>query len=38
MILAALRLTGFIEVQHRVVGGCLSEYVAVKPLPRGTAT
>ena len=38
MILAALRLTGFIEVQHRVVGGCLSEYVAVKPLPGGTAT
>lgn len=38
MILAALRQTGFIEVQHRVVGGCLSEYVAVKPLPGGTAT
>jgi demethylmenaquinone methyltransferase/2-methoxy-6-polyprenyl-1,4-benzoquinol methylase len=38
MILAALRHTGFVEVQHRVVGGCLSEYVAVKPLPGGTAT
>lgn len=38
MILAALRQTGFAEVQHRVVGGCLSEYVAVKPLPGGTAT
>ena len=38
MILAALRQTGFVEVQHRVVGGCLSEYVAVKPLPGGTAT
>ena len=38
MILAALRQTGFLEVQHRVVGGCLSEYVAVKPLPGGTAT
>jgi demethylmenaquinone methyltransferase / 2-methoxy-6-polyprenyl-1,4-benzoquinol methylase len=37
MILAALRQTGFVEVQHRVVGGCLSEYVAVKPLPGGTA-
>jgi demethylmenaquinone methyltransferase/2-methoxy-6-polyprenyl-1,4-benzoquinol methylase len=38
MILAALRQTGFVEVQYRVVGGCLSEYVAVKPLPGGTAT
>ena len=38
MILAALRQTGFVEVQHRVVGGCLSEYVAVKPLPGRTAT
>jgi len=37
-ILAALRQTAFIQVQHRVVGGCLSEYVAVKPLPGGTAT
>ena len=36
-ILVALRQTGFVEVQHRVVGGCLSEYVAVKPLPGGTA-
>ena len=38
MILAALRQTGFVQVQHRVVAGCLSEYVAVKPLPGGTAT
>ena len=38
MILAALQQTGFVEVQHRVVGGCLSEYVAVKPLAGGTAT
>jgi demethylmenaquinone methyltransferase/2-methoxy-6-polyprenyl-1,4-benzoquinol methylase len=38
MILAALRQTGFVQVQHRVVAGCLSEYVAVKPLPGRTAT
>jgi demethylmenaquinone methyltransferase / 2-methoxy-6-polyprenyl-1,4-benzoquinol methylase len=31
MILAALGQTGFVEVRHRVVGGCLSEYVAVRP-------
>ena len=38
MILAALRQTGFVQVQHRVVGGCLSEYMAVKPLPGDAAT
>jgi demethylmenaquinone methyltransferase/2-methoxy-6-polyprenyl-1,4-benzoquinol methylase len=38
MILAALRQSGFVEVHYRVVGGCLSEYVAVKPLAGGTAT
>jgi demethylmenaquinone methyltransferase / 2-methoxy-6-polyprenyl-1,4-benzoquinol methylase len=31
MILAALGQAGFVEVRHRVVGGCLSEYVAVRP-------
>jgi demethylmenaquinone methyltransferase/2-methoxy-6-polyprenyl-1,4-benzoquinol methylase len=36
-ILTALRQTGFVEVQHRVVGGCLSEYVARKP-PAGRTT
>jgi demethylmenaquinone methyltransferase / 2-methoxy-6-polyprenyl-1,4-benzoquinol methylase len=30
-ILAALEAAGFIEVQHRLLGGCLSEYVATKP-------
>jgi demethylmenaquinone methyltransferase/2-methoxy-6-polyprenyl-1,4-benzoquinol methylase len=34
-ILAALRQTGFVEVQYRVVGGCLSEYVARKPPAAG---
>lgn len=38
MILGALRQTGFVQVQHRVVGGCLSEYVAVKPLTGDAAT
>jgi demethylmenaquinone methyltransferase/2-methoxy-6-polyprenyl-1,4-benzoquinol methylase len=37
-ILAALQQTGFVEVRHRVMGGCLSEYVAVKPGPGGAAT
>ena len=37
MILAALRQTGFVDVQHRLEGGCLSEYVARKPLPSGNA-
>ena len=31
MILAALHQTGFVEVHHRVVAGCLSEYVAARP-------
>jgi demethylmenaquinone methyltransferase/2-methoxy-6-polyprenyl-1,4-benzoquinol methylase len=37
MILAALKQTGFVDVQYRLVGGCLSEYVARKPLPGGAA-
>ena len=36
-ILAALRETGFVEIQHRVVGGCLSEYVARRPPAGGAA-
>jgi hypothetical protein len=34
---AALRQTGFVDVEHRLLGGCLSEYVARKPLPGGVA-
>jgi demethylmenaquinone methyltransferase/2-methoxy-6-polyprenyl-1,4-benzoquinol methylase len=34
-ILAALRQTGFVDVQHRMFGGCISEYLARKPLPDG---
>ena len=30
-ILAALRHAGFVDVQHRMFAGCLSEYVARKP-------
>ena len=30
-ILAALRQTGFVDAEHRMFGGCLSEYVARKP-------
>jgi demethylmenaquinone methyltransferase / 2-methoxy-6-polyprenyl-1,4-benzoquinol methylase len=30
-ILAALRQTGFVDVEHRMFGGCISEYVARKP-------
>jgi SAM-dependent methyltransferase len=30
-ILAALRQTGFVDVEHRIFGGCLSEYLARKP-------
>ena len=37
MILAALQQAGFVQVQHRVVGGCLSEYMAQKPVPGGAA-
>jgi demethylmenaquinone methyltransferase / 2-methoxy-6-polyprenyl-1,4-benzoquinol methylase len=35
LILAALEQTGFAEVQHRLLGGCLSEYVAVKARASG---
>lgn len=31
MILSALAQTGFVDVEHRLLGGCLSEYVAIKP-------
>jgi demethylmenaquinone methyltransferase / 2-methoxy-6-polyprenyl-1,4-benzoquinol methylase len=34
-ILAALEQTGFVEARHRMLGGCLSEYVAVKPRASG---
>ena len=34
-ILAALRQTGFVDVEHRMFGGCISEYVARKPSPAG---
>jgi demethylmenaquinone methyltransferase/2-methoxy-6-polyprenyl-1,4-benzoquinol methylase len=37
-ILAALRQTGFVDVQHRMFGGCISEYVARKPLPGGASS
>jgi demethylmenaquinone methyltransferase/2-methoxy-6-polyprenyl-1,4-benzoquinol methylase len=36
-ILDVLRATGFVEVEHRVRGGVLSEYVAVKPPRVGLA-
>jgi demethylmenaquinone methyltransferase/2-methoxy-6-polyprenyl-1,4-benzoquinol methylase len=32
-ILAALQQTGFVDVEHRMFGGCISEYVARKPSP-----
>lgn len=31
-IVAALRRTGFVDVEHRILVGCVSEYVALKPL------
>jgi demethylmenaquinone methyltransferase/2-methoxy-6-polyprenyl-1,4-benzoquinol methylase len=31
-ILAALQRSGFVEVEHRLLGGCLSEYLARRPL------
>jgi demethylmenaquinone methyltransferase / 2-methoxy-6-polyprenyl-1,4-benzoquinol methylase len=37
MILAALRQTGFVDVEHRQMAGCLSEYLARKPVPDGAA-
>jgi demethylmenaquinone methyltransferase/2-methoxy-6-polyprenyl-1,4-benzoquinol methylase len=33
-IVTALRQAGFVDVEHRMFVGCLSEYVAVKPLRR----
>jgi demethylmenaquinone methyltransferase/2-methoxy-6-polyprenyl-1,4-benzoquinol methylase len=30
-IVEALRRAGFVDVEHRMLGGCLSEYVAVSP-------
>jgi demethylmenaquinone methyltransferase/2-methoxy-6-polyprenyl-1,4-benzoquinol methylase len=35
-ILAALRQAGLVDVRHRLVGDCLSEYVALKPSPTGS--
>ena len=35
-ILAALSHTGFVNVEHRMRAGCLSEYVAVKPTAPGS--
>lgn len=32
-ILTALRQTGFVDVEHRMFGGFISEYIARKPLP-----
>jgi len=37
-ILTALRQAGFVDVEHRMFGGCLSEYVARKPLGAGALT
>jgi demethylmenaquinone methyltransferase/2-methoxy-6-polyprenyl-1,4-benzoquinol methylase len=37
-ILAALRQSGFVDVEHRLLAGCLSEYVARKPGRRGDST
>jgi demethylmenaquinone methyltransferase / 2-methoxy-6-polyprenyl-1,4-benzoquinol methylase len=37
-ILAALRQAGFVEVEHRMFAGCLSEYVARTPLRGGAST
>lgn len=36
-ILAALRKTGFVEVEHRMLAGCLSEYLARKPFGGGSS-
>jgi demethylmenaquinone methyltransferase/2-methoxy-6-polyprenyl-1,4-benzoquinol methylase len=36
-ILAALHQTGFVDVQHRMFGGFISEYLARKPLPGETS-
>ena len=37
-ILTALRQAGFVGVEHRMFGGCISEYVARKPLTAGALT
>jgi demethylmenaquinone methyltransferase/2-methoxy-6-polyprenyl-1,4-benzoquinol methylase len=37
-ILAALRQTGFVDVEHRMIGGCFSEYLARKPPSGGGST
>ena len=37
MIVDALRQTGFVDIEHRVMAGCLSEYMARKPLAAGGA-
>jgi demethylmenaquinone methyltransferase/2-methoxy-6-polyprenyl-1,4-benzoquinol methylase len=34
-IVTALQQCGFVDVRHRMVHGCLSEYTARKPLPGG---
>jgi demethylmenaquinone methyltransferase/2-methoxy-6-polyprenyl-1,4-benzoquinol methylase len=36
-IVAALRQAGFVDVQHTLVAGCLSEYLARTPGPDGRA-
>jgi len=36
-ILAALQQTGFVDVEHRIFGGCLSEYLARKPAAAGAS-
>jgi demethylmenaquinone methyltransferase/2-methoxy-6-polyprenyl-1,4-benzoquinol methylase len=38
MILAALRQAGFVDVEYRLLGACLSEYVARKPGPDSAAS
>ena len=37
-ILAALRQTGFVEVEHRLFYGCLSEYIARAPAHGGASS
>jgi demethylmenaquinone methyltransferase / 2-methoxy-6-polyprenyl-1,4-benzoquinol methylase len=36
-ILAALRQAGFVDVEHRMFGGFISEYMARKPLSGGVS-
>jgi demethylmenaquinone methyltransferase/2-methoxy-6-polyprenyl-1,4-benzoquinol methylase len=33
MILAALQQAGFVDVEYRLLGACLSEYIARRPGP-----